>query len=121
MFKPGKSGNEVGRPKEPKELTLAKSLNKEFVRQKMTEMLQKPLHELIEMSQAWDEQAIDCWLAKIIAVGIQNGDPMRLNFMFDRIIGKVTEVKEVQIAKPFRIESRKGDTIELGMGDVKDG
>ena len=60
--------------------------------------------------------AIDCWLAKIIVMGVTTGDQVRLNFMFDRIIGKVSEVKEIQINKPFKVESLAGDrTIELGM------
>ena len=120
MFKKGKSGNEIGRPIEPKEVQLAKTLNREFVASKMTELLRKPLSELQEISQDFDEQAIDCWLAKIITMGISTGDAVRLNFMFDRIIGKVTEIKEVQILEPFRIESREGKTIELGMRNMKD-
>lgn len=120
MFKKGKSGNDIGRPIEPREVQLAKTLNREFVASKMTELLRKPLSELQEISQDFDEQAIDCWLAKIITMGISMGDAVRLNFMFDRIIGKVTEIKEVQILEPFRIESRKGETIELGMRNIKD-
>ena len=121
MFKKGKSGNDIGRPIEPKEVQLAKTLNREFVASKMTELLRKPLSELQEISQDWDEQAIDCWLAKIITMGVATGDAIRLNFMFDRIIGKVTEIKEVQILEPFRIESREGKTIDLGMRNKNDG
>ena len=109
-------GNPLGKPRLPAELSLAKKLSKEFVRVKLTEMLQKPMHELVDICQDYDMNAIDCWLAKIIVMGVTTGDQVRLNFMFDRIIGKVSEVKEIQINKPFRVESLAGDrTIELGM------
>jgi hypothetical protein len=104
------------------ELKLAKKINKEFVREKLTSMLRKPMFELAEIAKDDLASGMDAWLAKIITIGVQHGDHARLNFMFDRIIGKVTEVKEIQIAKPFMIESHDGSkTITLGTDEVSDG
>jgi hypothetical protein len=115
------SANPKGRPKAPEEVRLAKKLSKEFVRVKLTEMLHKTVDELKAIMQDGSMQSIDVWLSRIIVMGITTGDHHRLNFMFDRIIGKVTEIKEIQISKPFMIESLDGSrTITLGTDEVSD-
>ena len=105
--------------KKPEELKIALKLSKEFVRAKLTELLMKPMHEIHDLSLDYDNMGMDVWLAKIIAIGVKEGDHQRLNFMFDRLIGKVTEVKEIRQVQPFAIESFSGDkTITLGMDEV---
>lgn len=86
-------------------------------------MLRKPFGDLKDILQDNDHlETIDIWLAKIIVMGITQGDHVRLNFMFDRLIGKVTEVKEVKVSQPFMIESLDGNkTITLGTDEVRDG
>ena len=111
-----------GRKPAPPELLIAKKINKEFVQGKLTEMLRKPFGDLKNLLQDNDHlETIDIWLAKIIVMGITQGDHVRLNFMFDRLIGKVTEVKEVKVSQPFMIESLDGNkTITLGTDEVRE-
>jgi len=97
------------------EVKFARKLNRAFVEMKITEMLRRPLKDLKALLLDDDMESIEHFLAKIIVIGIDRGDPVRLNFLFDRVIGKVTDVREVKTVSPFLIESHDGDkTITLG-------
>ena len=107
--------NKGGRPRVPVEVKFARKLNRAFVEMKITEMLRRPLKDLKALLLDDDMESIEHFLAKIIVIGIDRGDPVRLNFLFDRVIGKVTDVREVKTVSPFLIESHDGDkTITLG-------
>ena len=101
------------------EVKICKKINKKIVEAKLAEILQKPMHMIREIALDDEMSGLDHWIAKIITVGVQHGDHYRLNFIFDRMIGKVTEVEEVIQVQPFAIESFSGDkTITLGMDEV---
>jgi hypothetical protein len=103
------------------EVKICKKINKKIVEAKLAEILQKSMHVIREIALDDEKSGLDHWIAKIITVGVQHGDHQRLNFMFDRLIGKVTEVKEIRQVQPFAIESFAGDkTITLGMDEVKE-
>lgn len=53
-------------------------------------------------------------VASIIKKGIVLGDPMRMEILVTRLVGKVTDKVEVTIPKPFVIAKRDGSTLELG-------
>ena len=115
-FKKGENNNPKGRPRIPDEILFARSLNKSFVEVKITELLRKSVKELEQLLKDKDKESIDHFIGRIILIGIVKGDPTRLNFLFDRVIGRVTEKIDVKVPKPFLIESLDGDkTVECGM------
>lgn len=83
--------NKGGRPSTPKEVRVLRRFSKEVVGLRLEEMMRKTLPELKEMLQDHTLPSMDLWLARIILKGIANGDTARLNFMFDRTIGKVKD------------------------------
>ena len=120
-FKKGEVANPKGRPKVPEEIRMMKKFNREWVEVHITEMLKKSVTEIEEILKNKDHMSIDHFIARIILMGIIKGDSMRLNFLFDRVIGKVTNVEEIKISKPFMIESLDGNkTITLGSDEVRE-
>ena len=120
-FKKGEVANPKGRPKVPEEIRMMKKFNREWVEVHITEMLKKSVTEIEEILKNKDHMSIDHFIARIILMGIIKGDSMRLNFLFDRVIGKVTNVEEIKISKPFMIESLDGNkTITLGTDEVRE-
>ncbi len=115
VFKKGEITNPKGRPKTPDDIAFAKELNKAFVEVKIGELLRKSINELEVLLRDKDKESIDHFIGRIIINGIVTGDHRRLNFLFDRIIGKVTEKVDVQLPAPFLVESIDGETIECGM------
>lgn len=94
QFKKGQSGNPSGRPKIGADLTKLNHLTKQklitilntfinMTRDEIAERLQDPKATMLEMA-----------VGHIIAKAAKEGDTMRLNFLFDRIVGKVTDVVE---------------------------
>jgi hypothetical protein len=59
------------------------------------------------------------YIARILVKGISEGDTQRLNFLFDRLIGKVKEVKEITTPKPTVMKLLDGKT-EIILGATMD-
>lgn len=57
---------------------------------------------------------MDHVVGRICLMAIKHGDHQRLNFIFDRIVGKVTEKVEYSLPKPTIIEFSTGQQIQLG-------
>lgn len=117
VFKKGQSGNPKGRKKMPEELKYAKKLNKEFVEVQLTKFLGKSVKDLDEILENSELPSMQHFISKIILIGIKEGDHVRLNFLFDRVIGKVTEKIEHKMPEPFIIEGFNGEKVEMGMKD----
>ena len=118
-FKKGQSGNPKGRKKKPDEVAFAQKLSKEFVQLRLTHFLRMPLDELEATLKDKTKESIDHFICRIIVMGIIKGDHIRLNFMFDRLIGKVKEHVEHTIPEPFIIEGFKGEKVTLGIKESK--
>lgn len=95
-FKKGKSGNKSGRPKDDNFLKMAKQFNREFVEVKLVEFLRKPIVEIEELLKDKSKDSIDHFIGRIVLMGVVAGDHHRLNFMFDRIIGKVPSTVQME-------------------------
>lgn len=89
-------------------------LGRDLVESKLTSMLQKTTAELEAIEKSRTAQSLDIFISKIILQGIKSGDQYKLNFIFDRLIGKVTDVKEIRLPKPTVIQRLDGSTVELG-------
>ena len=88
-FKPGQTGNKNGRPKTPPELRKAANLTKIETLERLVKFLQMDIYGLEEVLKDKSRQVMDHWIARICLVGIKEGDNRRLDFMLDRLFGKV--------------------------------
>jgi hypothetical protein len=119
VFKKGQVSNPNGRAKKPPEVAFAQKLSREFVQLRLTHFLRMPLDQLKKTLEDETNESVDHFIARIIVMGIIKGDHIRLNFMFDRLIGKVTEKVEISKPEPFIIEGVNGERIEMGVKDLK--
>ena len=124
-FKKGQSGNPNGSPS--KNITKARKLNKVLVTELLNKFINMSMKDLIVFIRnnvpnskdttafKGDDPVIETMLASILVKAIQEGDQNRLNFIFDRLIGKVTDKVEYTLPVPTlvrRFESQ--ETLELG-------
>lgn len=57
----------------------------------------------------------DHWVGRLALMGIKTGDERRLNFMADRLFGKVTDkIEHNMLPRPYIIKRPSGEIIELG-------
>lgn len=90
-FLPGQCPNPNGRPKMPPELKEAKKLTQTQIEIALTQFLamdDKQLRAIIKDPKSTRLQAI---IASIVDKAIKIGDQQRLDFLLNRIIGKVKE------------------------------
>lgn len=113
-FKPGQSGNPNGRPKIPSDIRELRKINQSSVEVLLNKYLHMKFPELKQMIEAQDAEASDMLVATVIYKGITKGDHYRLNFLLDRLIGKVTDKVEVKLPVPTIIERPNGMRVELG-------
>ncbi len=108
-----------GRPKDPPgaegyELKEIRKLTKAEFRRSVDKFLFMGLDKVTELDiNEWN--CLDAMVIQIIKKGVADGDYVRLNFLLDRLVGKVTEKIEMEVPKPFVIEKIDGGTIEAGV------
>lgn len=112
-FKPGQSGNPNGRPKLPTDVKEARKLNKSAIEILLNKYLYMPFQELKSTIESQTLSAADMFIATVIYKGITKGDHYRLDFLLNRLIGKVTEKMEVQMPTPMIIRRPSGEEVEL--------
>lgn len=113
-IKPGTVLNPNGKCM-PGPLRTAAHFTKKEALEKLIEFLRLPLEEVEKVLEDKKQHTLDHWVASICLLGIKHGDAQRLNFMFDRIIGKVTDKLEVSTApKPTLITFSNGEQMLLG-------
>ena len=96
-----KTPNSVGRPPLRRDLKGVKLLTQQDVSRLMQKMMDMSLVDLQDMVDDPTTPAMELMLARIIEKAMREGDHQRLNFLFDRTIGKVVDKKEVEI-RPVR-------------------
>jgi len=90
-FLPGVSGNPNGRPKLPPEIKEAIKMTRAQFAELLVKYLGLSLLELSEVNKKLDTPALDKIVIAIISNAIKKGDQQRLDFLINRIIGKVKE------------------------------
>lgn len=95
-FKPGnKAAKGKGRPSLPPEVKAAKKLT----RAALEELLHRYVHmtklELAARKKAEDASQLELMVIGIIEAGAKWGDSHRLNFLLDRLVGKVAEPVDI--------------------------
>lgn len=92
-FAPGNCANPNGRPKVPEDLKLARKLTAIELERIMNELLGLTRAELTELIDKKNQNVnvLRLAVASVLAGGISKADPMKLNFILERLIGKVVE------------------------------
>lgn len=119
-YKKGHNKPGPGRPPAPPEVKKAANLSMTEARAKLSEYLALSLPELELVLKDRTKPAMDLWVARIVLIGIKNGDQVRLNFMFDRLIGRVKEQVEHTGVRPLIIEYSDGKQVYLGAEQTKE-
>ena len=118
-FVKGVSGNPAGRPKSEttKNIEILQDLSRTYVECRISNVMQMTVNELIKLAKDPEAQAIDVAIASIMINSVK-GDYRALNFLFDRVIGKVVDKVDFKMPEPFIIKSLKGSTTTMGMREI---
>jgi hypothetical protein len=113
-FKPGNKANPHGRPQVPPEVKEARKLNQsqmELIFNKLIHMTEVELKAHWTNPQTPKFEKIVC---KILNEAEIRGDHYRLDFVLNRLIGKVTEKVLHELPKPFVVKKSDGSQIVMG-------
>lgn len=109
-----------GRPKKPSEVRLAEKVSKNEVMLTLSKFMRLPVDELTAIAEDTSRPAMENWIAKICIMGMEKGDQFRLDFIFNRLIGKVTDKIEHAFPKPTIIERLDGSQTVLGLEEPEE-
>lgn len=93
-FKPGQSGNPLGKPAFSAEVKALKRQNHEHTEKALHGMALMTVPILQAKLKDPTSTAMEAAIASIILRSVQDGDPGRLSFLWDRMFGKVVERTE---------------------------
>lgn len=121
QIKKGQVLNPNGRPRLPEELKkIRRKYSKDKIQAMIAQCLDKKVTDLEKILKNKDNKIIDHLIGRVVLKGIVYGDHQRFNFILDRMIGKVTETKEIKTAEPFIVTRSDGTTIEMGSRERED-
>lgn len=100
FWKKGQSGNPAGRVKLPEEVKQAKKLNRVSMEAALNKFLGWETQQLADFLDNKKNPVLEMIVARILIEAMKKGDQMRLNFLFDRLIGKVQDKIEHTLPKP---------------------
>ena len=119
-FKPGQSGNPKGRkPLPPGEKGLA-GLTKNKVRQLFGKFMGLTTQEIIAKCEDKTTPALEMILGRIILKAISTGDYTRLEFLLNRVVGKVKDEIDHTTREHFTITYADGSKEILGTNEGED-
>lgn len=113
-FKPGQSGNPGGRPKTPEDLREGRKLNQHELERVINKLLYLDKGQLQEVVRNPETPMLELIAASILAQAAQKGDQQRLEFVLQRMIGKVKDQLEVTTPTPFIVVRQSGDQVVMG-------
>jgi hypothetical protein len=123
QFKKGHNKPGPGRPPQAPELKKIPRLTKDQVQACIAKYQWMGLDELEVAMKDEKRSMLEHMIMSIIHKAMKQGDQNRLEFLFNRTIGKVKEVTEIQLPEPTFVKRLNGEVIELGaemIGDGKD-
>lgn len=113
-FKKGQSGNPGGKVKLPEDIKQARKLNQVELERIINKYLYMDRDAVKEAISSPSTPMMELMVASIVAQAAQKGDHARLEFVLQRMIGKVKDQLEVSTPKPFIVERLNGDQILIG-------
>ena len=112
-FEPGQSGNPNGRPKLPGDIKEARKLNAIEFERIANKFLFLSREEIKAIVNDPDTTMIENLIASIYVRGVTEGSYQHLDFILNRLIGKVKDKVEVE-SKPFIVRLLDGSEIHMG-------
>lgn len=95
--RPFQKGNKFGKGNGyPKDLIKVRRMNRVEIAQLVTELMDKPLHELKALADDPNSSAMRTLVIKIIYEAIKDGDHARANFLFENAAGKLKDIVEIE-------------------------
>ena len=88
-FQKGQSGNPAGAPRVPVDIKKARSLTRTELERILNRYLHMTPAELYEAQQKPTTSALQHVVIAIVVAAVKDGDQKRLDFLLDRLIGKV--------------------------------
>lgn len=119
-FKKGHKSPGPGRPRLPEELREIRTVTKTEVLASMSKFLRLDLDGLKDFLNKTNMPVLDHLIARILVAAIKGGDAARLNFLLDRLIGRVQNDVKITAPKPVLIEYLNGDKDFLGQEQKED-
>jgi hypothetical protein len=116
LFEKGNPGG-PGRPKKDPLVKKAAKMTRNEVEECLVRYLRHSVSELKELIKNDKLTTIEMLVARIIYQGIRTGDQQKLNFLLERIVGKVKDQIEHNIIRPTVIERLDGTQVQLGVID----
>ncbi len=108
-------GNALGgRPRLPGDVKEARRLTQIDLERTVNKYIYHDKDELKAAAAEPGTSMLDLIVISILAKAVQGGDPTRLDFLLNRVIGKVQDRIEVTALKPFIIHRNDGSSVELG-------
>jgi hypothetical protein len=114
QFKPGQSGNPGGRVKLPDDIKEARKLNVVEFERAMNKCLYLTPANLELLLSAEETPVIEHLIGAVIKRGIKDGSHAHLDFVLNRLVGKVKDQLEVDGLAPFVIHKADGSQVLLG-------
>lgn len=118
MFQKGQTGNPKGTIL-PKDLAQAKTLNKRMTLEIFNKCIFMTLEQLNMRLKDPTTCAIELAICRVLVKAIELGDDRRINFLLDRLVGKVTEKVELQLPKP-KIIKLVGEDAAVMIGRMRE-
>jgi len=112
-WKKGQVTNPNGRPKTPPDLVEVAKLSRNHVKLKFTQFMAYDIEKLESILRDKKRTTFDHMIGRIVLLSIRDGDHRRLEFLLDRLIGKVKEQVEHSLPKPTIIENIETKKAEL--------
>lgn len=119
-WKPGQTGNPNGGPGLPGDLREARKVNQTELERTINRLIWMTPTELAACLDTPSTPMFDRFVGNIIKLGEEAGDERRMEFILQRIIGKVQDRIEVKTPLPFVITRRNGDELICGAEPPKD-
>lgn len=94
-----------GRPPLPEDLKGVKALTQEAVKRRVAQLLEMPYPELTRLKKSRNKSVMDALLIEVIENAKKYGDHARLEFLFQRCVGKVKEEVDVNVKHRFELPS----------------
>ena len=120
-FKPGQSGNPLGPPVLPPEVKEARKLTRIEFERIASQYMQMTKEEITKKLQDPKSTTLELIVMTIIHKAVKDGDQHRLDFLLNRLIGKVKDEVDVNVyPKPTIIQKRDGTQEILGVEEIEE-
>src|SRR5689334_1629820 len=94
-WKPGESGNPKGGPGYPQDIRDSRKVTQFELERAINALIHMPEGELAALMESPSTTMFEKMIGSIILAGAGKGDQMRLDFILNRMIGKVKDQLEV--------------------------